>query len=139
MIDLSAASTDLEHICQESRVAPRSKAEAIPRAQLAKSGRARVPLHGGDDYELLFYLAGGASRAGCRGAGDADRPNREIRRMRLIGADGKSTRLKAEVGTFQGRFVICFQRRGFRDRRSLKPWNYETLKPAFHVTFVTCR
>jgi thiamine-monophosphate kinase len=58
MIDLSdGLSTDLTHICEESRVGAEILAGDIPRARV---GRWRKPvdlklaLHGGEDYELLF-------------------------------------------------------------------------------------
>jgi thiamine-monophosphate kinase len=61
MIDISdGLSTDLEHICEESRVGAVVEAAAIPRAHV---GRAPEPvslelgLHGGEDYELLFTSA----------------------------------------------------------------------------------
>ena len=68
MIDLSdGLSTDLEHICQESRVGAEIEAEAIPRAQLRKERVAlELALHGGDDYELLFTSAACDTRAGSR-------------------------------------------------------------------------
>lgn len=59
MIDVSdGLSTDLSHICEESRVGAEIEADAIPLARWGK-GRERVvdlalALHGGDDYELLF-------------------------------------------------------------------------------------
>ena len=59
MIDVSdGLSTDLEHICEESRVGAEIEAEAIPRALCGPRGRQvvdlRFALNGGDDYELLF-------------------------------------------------------------------------------------
>ena len=58
MIDLSdGLSTDLAHICEESRVGAEIEAARIPRAVV---GAKRQPvsndlvLHGGEDYELLF-------------------------------------------------------------------------------------
>jgi thiamine-monophosphate kinase len=52
MIDLSdGLSTDLHHICEESRVGAHISAELIPRAEGATLQQA---LHGGEDYELLF-------------------------------------------------------------------------------------
>jgi thiamine-monophosphate kinase len=61
MIDISdGLSTDLSHICEESRVGAEIEAGAIPRAQV---GTKKTPvalelaLHGGDDYELLFTAA----------------------------------------------------------------------------------
>lgn len=58
MIDTSdGLSTDLAHICEESRVGAEISAELIPRARVGKPAR-EVPLdlalHGGEDYELLF-------------------------------------------------------------------------------------
>jgi thiamine-monophosphate kinase len=58
MIDISdGLSTDLAHICEESRAGAAIDADAIP---LARVGRPpwqvdlEQALHGGDDYELLF-------------------------------------------------------------------------------------
>ena len=58
MIDISdGLSTDLAHICEESRVGAIIDAEAIPRAQVGRPRQLaslELALHGGDDYELLF-------------------------------------------------------------------------------------
>jgi thiamine-monophosphate kinase len=58
MIDLSdGLSTDLDHLCEESRVGAEIEASAIPRARLGGAKNLVAPvfaLHGGDDYELLF-------------------------------------------------------------------------------------
>ncbi len=58
MIDTSdGLSTDLAHICEESRVGAEILAEAIPRARVGKPPREvdlDLALHGGEDYELLF-------------------------------------------------------------------------------------
>lgn len=54
MIDISdGLSTDLNHLCQESRVGARIVARDIPTAINADLPLA---LHGGDDYELLFTV-----------------------------------------------------------------------------------
>jgi thiamine-monophosphate kinase len=99
MSDLSdGLSTDLEHICQESRVGAEIEAQAIPCAQVGGE-RKRVglefALHGGDDYELLFTSAAAvpAQVAGVR----LTRIGRTTRSagMRLIGADGEQQRLRA--------------------------------------------
>lgn len=98
MIDLSdGLSTDLGHICQESRVGAELDSEAIPRAALAsRSDRVGVEfaLNGGDEYELLFTAASDvpAKIAGIRvtAIGRITRPAG----MRLVGKDGRSRRLK---------------------------------------------
>jgi thiamine-monophosphate kinase len=52
MIDISdGVSTDLSHICNESRVGAKVYASAAP---VAKSATLDNALYGGDDYELLF-------------------------------------------------------------------------------------
>jgi thiamine-monophosphate kinase len=98
MIDLSdGLSTDLEHICAESHVGAEIDAEAIPRARV-RPGDERVALdfalHGGDDYELLFTSAA-AVPAKVKGV-PITRIGRTTRSsvMRLIGADGRSRRLR---------------------------------------------
>jgi thiamine-monophosphate kinase len=57
MIDISdGLSTDLMHICEESRVGALIDAELLPihlRAT-ARKDRLNLALHGGEDYELLF-------------------------------------------------------------------------------------
>ncbi len=61
MIDISdGLSTDLEHLCQESRVGAEIEETAIP---CATQGRKKnvsldLALHGGEDYELLFTSPG---------------------------------------------------------------------------------
>jgi thiamine-monophosphate kinase len=58
MIDLSdGLSTDLAHLCEESRVGAEIEREAIPLAHLGKPAKPVDPilaLNGGEDYELLF-------------------------------------------------------------------------------------
>lgn len=58
MIDLSdGLSTDLTHICEESRVGAEILAADIPRARVGprrKPVDLKLALHGGEDYELLF-------------------------------------------------------------------------------------
>ncbi len=58
MIDISdGLSTDLAHLCEESRVGAEIRSEAIPLASIGKPARQvalKFALHGGDDYELLF-------------------------------------------------------------------------------------
>jgi thiamine-monophosphate kinase len=58
-IDLSdGISTDLAHLCEESRLAARIDAAALPlhplTRSLAPSAALHAALHGGEDYELLF-------------------------------------------------------------------------------------
>jgi thiamine-monophosphate kinase len=99
MIDLSdGLSTDLDHICRESKVGAEIEEGAIPRAQVG-AGNKRVAielaLHGGDDYELLFTSAAAVPSqvAGVR----VTKIGRIVQStgMKLIGADGKKRRLKA--------------------------------------------
>jgi len=58
MIDVSdGLSTDVAHICEESRVGAEILAPTIPRARVGKKGSfvdEYHVLHGGEDYELLF-------------------------------------------------------------------------------------
>ncbi len=54
-MDLSdGLSTDLAHLCEESRVAAEIDAEALP---LGSGATLNMALHGGEDYELLFTAA----------------------------------------------------------------------------------
>jgi thiamine-monophosphate kinase len=99
MIDLSdGLSTDLEHICQQSRVGAEIEAEAVPRAQV-EAGTSRVAralaLHGGDDYELLFTSS---KAVPTKVAGvPVTRIGRITKAagMRLIAADGTRQSLRA--------------------------------------------
>jgi thiamine-monophosphate kinase len=58
MIDISdGLSTDLRHMCDESRVGAEVELEEIPVAGVGKPARKvdlSLALHGGEDYELLF-------------------------------------------------------------------------------------
>ena len=58
MIDISdGLSTDLDHICKESKVGAVLQKNAIPTATISKHKHEvdlRFALHGGEDYELLF-------------------------------------------------------------------------------------
>ena len=58
MIDTSdGLSTDLAHLCEESRVGAELDAALIPRARVGKPAREvdlDFALHGGEDYELVF-------------------------------------------------------------------------------------
>jgi thiamine-monophosphate kinase len=60
MIDVSdGLSTDLAHLCEESRVGAELDAALIPRARVGKPAREvglDLALHGGEDYELLFTV-----------------------------------------------------------------------------------
>jgi thiamine-monophosphate kinase len=60
MIDTSdGLSTDLAHICDESRVGAELNSACIPRGRVGKPAREvdlDLALHGGEDYELLFTV-----------------------------------------------------------------------------------
>ncbi len=54
MIDLSdGLSTDLSHLCEESRGGALVQADSLPMVDISPEGLA-FALHGGEDYELLF-------------------------------------------------------------------------------------
>jgi thiamine-monophosphate kinase len=55
MIDTSdSLSTDLRHVCDESRVGATVEAEALPKTDAENA--LHYALHGGEDYELLFTV-----------------------------------------------------------------------------------
>ncbi len=62
MIDTSdGLSTDMSHICEESRVGAELDAALVPRARVgAKRVDLDLSLHGGEDYELLFTVPAGS-------------------------------------------------------------------------------
>jgi thiamine-monophosphate kinase len=100
MIDLSdGLSTDLAHICEESRVGAEIFEAAIPRARTGTK-RSEVDidyaLHGGEDYELLFTARRG-KRVPNRIAGVAVKLIGEItrsRRVALTSPNGKRSSLQ---------------------------------------------
>jgi thiamine-monophosphate kinase len=63
MIDTSdGLSTDIAHLCQESKVGAELDSVLIPRANVGKPAREvdlDLALHGGEDYELLFTVRPG--------------------------------------------------------------------------------
>ena len=100
MIDISdGLSTDLSHICEESRVGAEIEAEAIPRARV---GTQKTPialelaLHGGDDYELLFTSDPSVSLPSKVAGVEVTRIGRitKSRGMRLL-TNGRPRRLRA--------------------------------------------
>jgi len=101
MIDISdGLSTDLEHICQESRVGVDIELEVIPRARTGRRRQRFVDLeyalHGGDDYELLFTSS--RSVPSIVGGVPVTRIGRTTtsRSMRLVDAEGHKKRFEAQ-------------------------------------------
>jgi len=99
MIDISdGLSTDLEHICKESKVGAEIEVEAIPRARCGRRGKNVVDLefalNGGDDYELLFTSSRRVPRE-VEGVAimRIGRVTRSLG-MRLIDVDGRTRSLK---------------------------------------------
>ena len=98
-IDLSdGLSTDLSHICEESRVGAVIEADAIPRHCAAESldNTLELILNGGEDYELLFTARGGR-QIPARIAGVKVTRIGEIvggRKMKLV-RNGKREKLEA--------------------------------------------
>jgi thiamine-monophosphate kinase len=100
MIDTSdGLSTDLAHICEESRVGAELRAEGIPRGRVGYPERTvdlHLALHGGEDYELLF-TARADQRIPDRIAGVSITPIGRItrtRKMVLIKHNGVRSRLQ---------------------------------------------
>ena len=87
MIDISdGLSTDLGHICEESRVGAEIEAAAIPVATVGKPAREvdlGLALNGGEDYELLFTVPRG-EQVPSRIAGVAIRLIGQVTRGRKI-------------------------------------------------------
>jgi len=112
MIDISdGLSTELGHICEESRVGAEVESQAIPVAAIGTAVREvdrRFALHGGEDYELLFTAPGGKQcRPDCGSRRQADRA-RDSRTGSLSEGRWCETGVAAaRMGTFsEGRLKI---------------------------------
>jgi thiamine-monophosphate kinase len=99
MIDISdGLSTDLSHICEESRVGAQINEQAVPRARIGKQPQTVAldfALHSGDDYELLF-TARPRTRVPRSIAGVPLTEIGEItrnKRLSLVGEDGRRSEL----------------------------------------------
>ena len=102
MIDLSdGLSTDLAHVCDESRIGAKIFASSLPRARVGRK-KQRVSLdlalHGGEDYELLFTAPRG-KRLPSKIAGVPITCIGRVTRTRAIlltGENGSTKRLQAK-------------------------------------------
>ena len=100
-IDVSdGLSTDLSHLCAESRCGALIEASAVPVHALAASRKdaMRLALHGGEDYELLF-TAKASTKVPKMIAGVAVTKIGTMvkgRSVKLVDENGKKTVLKAE-------------------------------------------
>ncbi len=102
MIDTSdGLSTDLAHICEESRVGAELESDVIPRACVGHPPRTvdlDLALHGGEDYELLFTAAPD-QRVPSSIAGVSITPigrTTRARKITLIDQDGIRSELKPQ-------------------------------------------
>jgi thiamine-monophosphate kinase len=111
MIDLSdGLSTDLAHLCEESRVGAEIDAPTIPVATVGKPARVadrKFVLHGGEDYELLFTAPSG-KRVPSRIAGVA------------VTQIGRITR---------GRKIVLIEQTGLRRELVTEGWEHFRAKP----------
>jgi len=93
MIDISdGLSTDLGHICDESKTGAVVYADALPIADGLGDDNMQLALHGGEEYELLF-TARPNRRIPKQIAGAAITQIGEIvgsRRMKLAQSDGRT-------------------------------------------------
>jgi thiamine-monophosphate kinase len=100
-IDVSdGLSTDLSHLCAESRCGALVEASAVPMHALAASRKdaMRLALHGGEDYELLF-TAKASTRVPKRIAGVRITKIGMMvkgRSVKLVDASGKKSALEAK-------------------------------------------
>lgn len=101
MIDLSdGLSTDLAHICEESRAGAELSRDLIPRARVRKPAgdvTLDLALHGGEDYELLFTARPGRRIAPRIAGVEITQIGRITRSRKIVIADsyGRKHELKA--------------------------------------------
>jgi thiamine-monophosphate kinase len=100
MIDISdGLSTDLGHICDESRVGAEIYSGALPRATInRRKVDLQLAVHGGEAYELLF-TARRKTNVSQRIAGVSITCIGEItkpRKLVLVHADGSRSELKSQ-------------------------------------------
>jgi thiamine-monophosphate kinase len=103
MIDISdGLSTDLSHICDESRVGAEIRADALPRATIAnRKVDLEFALHGGEAYELLF-TANPRTRVPAEIAGTTITCIGEITRgKKLVLVSGNQTRSELKIRGWQ--------------------------------------
>lgn len=115
MIDISdGLSSDLAHLCRESKVGARIRANLLPldpllkRDKLDKEDALSLALHGGEDFELLFTV----------------RPHR-VRAVEKLRGLVPITRI-GEITEDAGRIELIEGRR----RRTLEPEGFDHFRPA---------
>jgi thiamine-monophosphate kinase len=105
MIDVSdGLSTDLSHLCEESKCGAAIWQEAVPRASIGKPARVvdiELALHGGEDYELLFTAGHGTRVPGMLAGVQITEIGQITRRRRIVLQNASRANVKFEPGGWE--------------------------------------